>query len=222
MNLKRALLGMVIVSSFYLLFGACSLGDDIDIDDSVGTPKPTNLESYLATLPTNSPSNPHTITLKVTKVDEFETIRKAFIGAPQKYVNLDLSGSTVTSIPISAFEDCTSLTSVTIPNSVTSIEEDAFSGCTSLTSVTIPNSVTSIGENAFYNCESLASLTFSENSKVTSIGDGAFVWCESLTSVTIPNSVTSIGDSAFRRCESLTSITIPNSVTNIGYGVFFY
>ncbi|MFR6424693.1 MAG: leucine-rich repeat domain-containing protein [Oscillospiraceae bacterium] len=55
--------------------------------------------------------------------------------------------------------DCTSLTSVTIPDSVTSIGEYAFSGCTSLTSVTIPDSVTSIGECAFYECTSLTSVT---------------------------------------------------------------
>ena len=45
--------------------------------------------------------------------------------------------------------DCTSLTSVTIPNSVTSIGRCAFYGCTSLTSITIPDSVTSIGDEAF-------------------------------------------------------------------------
>ena len=54
-----------------------------------------------------------------------------------------------------AFHDCTSLTSITIPDSVTSIGGCAFSDCTSLTSVTIPDSVTSIGIYAFAGCTSL-------------------------------------------------------------------
>ncbi len=55
----------------------------------------------------------------------------------------------------SAFGECSSLTSITIPNSVTSIERYAFYGCSSLTSITIPNGVTSIGHYAFYGCSSL-------------------------------------------------------------------
>ncbi|MGM9843778.1 MAG: leucine-rich repeat domain-containing protein, partial [Muribaculaceae bacterium] len=51
----------------------------------------------------------------------------------------------VTSIDYRAFDGCTGLTSVAIPNAVTSIGHYAFEGCTGLTSVTIPNSVTSIG-----------------------------------------------------------------------------
>ena len=51
-----------------------------------------------------------------------------------------------------AFDGCSSLTSVTIPNSVTSIGNYAFDGCDNLTSITIPNSVTSIGNSAFYDC----------------------------------------------------------------------
>ena len=118
-----------------------------------------------------------------------------------------------------AFAGCTSLTSITIPNSVTSIGWGAFWGCISLTSIIIPDSVTSIGNYAFRGCTSLTSLTIGNG--VTSIGEDAFWGCNSLTSVTIPDSVTSIGSSAFQSCGSLTSITIPNSVTNIG-GYAFY
>ena len=148
---------------------------------------------------------------------------------------------TVRDIEESAFANCSSLTSVTIPNSVTSIKNKTFEGCGGLTSVTIPNSVTSIGEDAFYECSGLTSVTIPNSvtsigyrtfccsgltsvsipNSVTSIGRGAFTGCSSLTSITIPNSVTSIGSFAFSGCSSLTSITIPNSVTSIEYATFY-
>ena len=115
------------------------------------------------------------------------------------------SGTTynVTSIGDYAFEDCSGLTSVTIPNSVTTIGDGAFDRCSSLTSVTIPNSVTTIGYGAFSGCSGLTSVTIPNS--VTSIGNYAFSGCSGLTSVTIGSSVTSIGDYAFYRCSSLTS-----------------
>jgi hypothetical protein len=93
------------------------------------------------------------------------------------------SGTTysVTKIGISAFYNCTTITSVIIPTSVTSIEVIAFMKCSALTSVIIPNSV-------------------------TSIGGGAFELCSSLKSVMIPNSITSIGQSAFSGYTALTSV----------------
>ena len=66
--------------------------------------------------------------------------------------------NTVTSIGISAFEGCTSLTSITIPNSVTSISEFAFDRCTGLTSIIIPANVTVIGWAAFAGCEALSAV----------------------------------------------------------------
>ena len=124
----------------------------------------------------------------------------------------------VTSIGETAFRYCSSLTSITIPNSVRSIGESAFSGCSGLTSITFPNSVISIGVDAFSKCRGLTSVTIGNS--VTSIGERAFEYCSGLTSVTIPNSVTSIGDLAFAYCSGLTSVTIPNSVTRIENGTF--
>ena len=129
-----------------------------------------------------------------------------------------IDGNPVTSIGSNAFYYCSSLTSITIPNSVTSIGEVAFYNCSSLTSITIPDSVTSIERYTFWNCSSLTSITIPDS--VTSIGNRAFWNCTSLTSIMIPDSVTTIGYRAFDSCTSLTSITIPDSLTHIGRGVF--
>ena len=130
-----------------------------------------------------------------------------------------ISGYPVTSIGNSAFEDCTSLTGITIPDGVTRIGYSAFQGCSNLTNITIPNSVTSICDYAFYDCSSLTGITIPDS--VTSIGGSAFYGCSKLSSITIPDSVTSIGGYAFRNCSKLTSITIPDSVTSIGSSPFY-
>ncbi len=112
----------------------------------------------------------------------------------------------VTIIGNNAFQSCSNLTSVTIPNSITSIGKFALRGCSGLTSVTIPNSVTTIGTNAFEGCTGLTSITIPEG--VTKIGISAFLSCSNLTSVMLPSSVTTIGNFAFDGCSSLTSVYV--------------
>ena len=125
----------------------------------------------------------------------------------------------ITSIGVSAFNECKSLKSVTIPEGVTSIGVSAFNKCKSLESVTIPEGVTSIGVSAFYNCSSLTSIIIPEG--VTSISKHLFNGCKSLESVTIPNSVANISYCAFIQCSKLKSIVIPKNVTNIGEKAFY-
>ncbi len=131
-----------------------------------------------------------------------------------------ITGDFVKSIGNYAFSGCSSMTSVTLPNSVTSIGDAAFYGCSSMTSVTIPNSVTSIGDGAFFSCSNMTQVTIGNS--VKKIGRQAFYNCEGLTEVTIPNSVTTIGNYAFDGCTGLTEVTIGNSVTSIGDGAFYW
>ena len=172
------------------------------------------------------------------------TVSKGNFDGTSLNIPATFNGAPVTSIGIYAFEDCSGLTNITIPDSVTSIGEYAFSGCSGLTSITIPDSVTSIGDDAFYGCSGLTSIKLPDSA--TSIGDDVFNgtayynnssnWDESGVlyignylieaqetisgSYTICANTKVIADSAFFDCNGLTNITIPDSVTSIGRSAF--
>lgn len=160
-----------------------------------------------------------------------------------------ISSWDVTKIGEDAFQDNTTITSVTIPANVTEIGSNAFAGCTNLTSVHYAGDWSNLtiqsGNPAVQDAANAPLFDFAftpdntavivtrykgtaadvtipsryKGKPVTMIDHAAF-HNSAVTSVTIPDSVTSIHDSAFAYCSSLTNISIPNSVTAIGSFAF--
>ena len=81
----------------------------------------------------------------------------------------------VTSIGVSAFSHCDSLTSVVIPNTIKDINAEAFWGCTGLTAITFPGSLIEIAPGAFMDCSGLLSIAIPKN--LTNIEPSAFNGC---------------------------------------------
>jgi hypothetical protein len=137
-------------------------------------------KTWLDAQPANTAAAPYSVKVNIADLggqyDTAGSLGNALFTnrSPAKYINLDLSGSTFTAIGDGAFQACTNLTGVTIPNSVTTIGDSAFSHCWRLTSITIPDSVTSIGYVAFYRCDSLISVTFQGTIASNQFDDEAF------------------------------------------------
>ena len=117
-----------------------------------------------------------------------------------------------------AFESCSKLTKVIIPNTVRSIDSSAFANCKNLTDVVMNNGLEEISNSAFRGCISLRNINIPNS--VVSIGYSAFSNCLNLTNIVIPSSVNKIYSGAFSGCVSLTSVEIPYSVTDIEAGAF--
>ncbi len=157
----------------------------------------------------------------VTNLDE--RYRGSEIEIPASY-----NGMPVVCVGYNAFNGCSLLTSVSIPDSVTEIEDYAFHRCSSLTSVSIGSGITSIAINAFYLCDSLAEIHISDIAAWCGIdfadtllyGVKLYFNNKPVTDLVIPEGVTSISDYAFAGCTSMTSVTIPDSVTSIGRDAF--
>lgn len=131
--------------------------------------------------------------------------------------------NTITKINNSVFttavnDSFKNLVDVTIPDSVTSIGESAFEGCSKLKKLVIPNSVTVISK---YMCKHCTSLEFVSAKKVQVIAPDAFSGCSSLSNIEL-DSVIAIYNSAFYDCSSLASITLPSSLKMLGAGSYAF
>jgi len=151
----------------------------------------------------------------------------------------------VTTLGTSAFEGCSNLQAVTLPNSITSINQDAFYGCSKLGSINLPEGLTTISQRAFYNCN-LSSITIP--STVNSMGKNVFngnplqtitwnaVRCEfssseyapfnnatlQVTSFTFGNQVQLVPQYVCYGMNLLDTIVLPASVTSLGTYAFAF
>ena len=188
------------------------------------------MAAWLSAQPDNTADTAYKVKLNVSSLGGTISAGKALTDNKTKYVRLDLSGSTITSIGMAEFSSCNSLIGITIPDSVTSIEQYALMN-TGLTSINIPSSVTSIGGDVFMSCKSLTAITVASDNTAYSSQDGVLYNKDKTTLIaypagkagafTIPNSVTVVGNRAFAY-SAITNVTIPNSVAGIGTAVFGY
>jgi hypothetical protein len=152
---------------------------------------------------------------------------------------VEIGNKVVKNIGSTAFLCCSSLRSITIPNSVTSMGRQMCWECHSLSSVIIPNGVINLKDYSFQNCTSLAIVSI-PNGVTSMYGSafqgscvlarivlpnsvtqmGSFSGCSALENITIPNGVTSLYDNMFNNCSTLKSIIIPDGVTIINRDMF--
>ena len=138
----------------------------------------------------------------------------------------------VTSIGNFAFDYCSSLTSITLPESIREIRNNPFGRCEKLReiSVTPSHGMFSVVDGVLFDKQeqhliccpcALEASHYEVPFGVTSIGEYAFCDCKGLKNITLPGSVTSIGECAFWDCKGLENITLPDGVTSIGDGMFW-
>lgn len=139
-----------------------------------------------------------------------------------------IGGYPVTGIWDYAFENCTGVTGVVLPDSLNMISDGAFAGCTGLISISIPASVSQIGNRPFEGCVALESIAVDANNDAyCSVGNcliekatkSLIAGCNSSV---IPQNenIETICDYAFYGCAGLTEVVIPDTVTDIGYMAF--
>jgi hypothetical protein len=104
-----------------------------------------------------------------------------------------------------------------VPVGVTSIAISAFQNCQYITRVSIPDGVATVPWNAFYNCYLLTEVGLP--SSVQTIDKQAFYGCRSLVRLTVPARVQALGDSVFSGCSALEALTFLGNAPTLGTGV---
>ena len=128
-------------------------------------------------------------------------------------------GANVTNLGPQAFQGCTALTNVALPEGLKTIAPGLFYGCAALRAATIPGGVTNVGDAAFAECRQLASVALP--SGLAGLGPSPFLNCRSLGTIAAPAGVASVPDQFCYECRSLATADLPAGATNVGRAAFF-
>lgn len=128
-----------------------------------------------------------------------------------------VNGYTVTKVGAYAFQGCSGITAMILPEGIKEIGDYAFVNATAMTSVSLPESLEKIGSGTF-KYSGLTAVELPENS--LNLGSAAFMGCSQLASVKLPSQITVLPNYLFENCYRLGSIVIPNNVNTIGSSCF--
>lgn len=210
--MKKRLLSMILALSMMLTILPVNAITALAANDSCGA----NLTYEL----TQNTDDPDTYTLTIRGEGAMYDYSSSTVpwNAQKSKITSVVIGDEVTSIGDYAFEDCSALKKLDIPQSVTEIGSKAFRGCSALTSLALPQTVNRIGNTAFQGCSNLETINIPSGVKL--IEKDTFHGCEKLKDVTIPAGVTFIGNNAFEACKTFRNIKIPEGVNTIGTYAF--
>ena len=121
-------------------------------------------------------------------------------------------------IPKNAFEFCSKVECVELPEGTVEIGEKAFFGCDALEKILLPDGLSTIGNRAFSSCEALQEILLPDG--LSKIGDGAFFGCSALKEVSLSPELMVLDSYAFLSCDSLEEVTIRGDIRDVGYSVF--
>ena len=210
--MKKRLLSMILALSMMLTILPVNAITALAANDSCGA----NL-TYELTPNTDDPGT-YTLTIRGEgAMYDYSSSTVPWNAQKSKITSVVIENG-VTSIGNYAFEDCSALKMLDIPQSVTEIGSKAFRACSALTSLALPETVNRIGNTAFQGCSNLETINIPSGVKL--IEKDTFHGCEKLNDVTIPTGVTLIGNSAFKACKAFKNIKIPEGVTKIGTNAF--
>ncbi|MEL5896209.1 leucine-rich repeat protein [Bacteroides sp. GD17] len=177
-----------------------------------------NVRDALSRLDDTDPTNQGRIDLVLSDVGKLPK-RADFIGALAGCVLLrSVSAPRVTEIEAYAFDNCTALTTVSLPSATGDIGEYAFYHCYALTTVSLPLATGNIGKYAFSSCYALTTLSLPK--ATGDIGDYAFYACRTLQTIDLSAITGSIGETAFTNCKALTAVSLPLATGSIGENAF--
>ena len=159
-----------------------------------------------------------TYTYKLNDDKTTITITKYTASDEKVAIPSSIDGYAVTGIDERAFQNITTMKTISFPSSLKSIGNYAFAGCTSLTMVTLPESLTELENYAFQGCVALQSAKL--NAGLMNISEGLFQGCTSLSSVTMPDMIQYIRPNAFSGCTSLKTLSLPKLLSVVYANAF--